>query len=143
MSAPLLERVRANSLTLGDRPALIAGAHTILWRDLWPMAQGLAARLRAAGEGPVALSGSPDRVWLPAAFLACLIAGRPYLPLDPSLPLRRQRELAAGLGADVYKRQGLWPATFPAAGRRRRSAWPTSCAPRRKCCRSGGAVRCG
>ncbi|MGN8896896.1 hypothetical protein [Flavonifractor sp. HCP28S3_F3] len=57
MTAPLLERVRANSLTLGDRPALIAGAHTILWRDLWPMAQGLAARLRAAGGG----AGSPVR----------------------------------------------------------------------------------
>lgn len=95
----LLERVRANSLTLGDRPALTAGEEQILWKDLWPMAQGLAARLQAAGEGPVALSGTPDRVWVPVVFLACLIAGRPYLPLDPALPPERQRELAAGLDA--------------------------------------------
>lgn len=106
--------MRANSLTLGDRPALIAGTDTILWQDLWPMAQSLAACLREAGEGPVALSGSPDRVWLPAAFLACLIAGRPYLPLDPGLPLRRQRELAAGLGASGWRRGRPWRAFPPA-----------------------------
>ena len=89
MTGALLERVRANSLTLGDQPALMAGADVIRWRYLWPIAQSLAARLRQTGEGPVALSGSPDQVWRPAAFLACLIAGRPYLPLDPGLPLQR------------------------------------------------------
>ena len=30
MTGPLLERVRANSLTLGDQPALTAGADVIL-----------------------------------------------------------------------------------------------------------------
>ena len=115
MTRALLERVRANSLTLGDRPALMAGADVIRWRYLWPIAQSLAARLRQTGEGPVALSGSPDQVWRPAAFLACLIAGRPYLPLDPGLPLRRQRELAAGLGAQ-WLEEGEALAGF-AAGR--------------------------
>ena len=115
MTGALLERVRANSLTLGDQPALMAGADVIRWRELWPIAQSLAARLRQAGEGPVALSGSPDQVWRPAAFLACLIAGRPYLPLDPGLPLRRQRELAAGLGAQ-WLEEGEALAGF-AAGR--------------------------
>ena len=95
----LLERIQHYSGTLGSRPALAAGEETIPWQALWPMASSLAARLRRAGEGPVALTGSPDAVWVPAAFLACLIAGRPYLPLDPALPPARQRALAASLGA--------------------------------------------
>ena len=82
----LLERIKAHSAALGDRPALTAGEKVIRWGELWPMAQGLAAKLREQGTGPVALVGDPAEVWVPVAFVACLLAGRPYLPLDPLLP---------------------------------------------------------
>ena len=89
----LLERIKAHSAALGDRPALRAGEQVIRWGELWPMAQGLAAKLREQGTGPVALVGDPAEVWVPVAFVACLLAGRPYLPLDPLLPPAGQREL--------------------------------------------------
>ena len=67
----LLEQIAHHSASLGDRPALMAGEKVIAWKDLWPMAQGLAARLRAEGTGPVALIGDPAEVWVPVAFVAC------------------------------------------------------------------------
>lgn len=101
----LLERIKAHSAALGERPALTAGERVIAWKDLWPMAQGLAARLRAEGTGPVALTGDPDEVWVPVAFVACLLAGRPYLPLDPLLPPAGQKELLERAGAVLLDRR--------------------------------------
>ena len=101
----LLERIKANSAALGDRHALMAGEEVIRWGELWPMAQGLAAKLRAEGTGPVALIGDPGEVWVPVAFVACLLAGRPYLPLDPLLPPAGQRELLEQAGAVLLDRR--------------------------------------
>ena len=101
----LLERIKAHSAALGDRPALRAGEQVIRWGELWPMAQGLAAKLREQGTGPVALVGDPAEVWVPVAFVACLLAGRPYLPLDPLLPPAGQRELLEQAGAVLLDRQ--------------------------------------
>lgn len=101
----LLERIQAHSACLGDRPALMAGEELIRWGELWPMAQGLAARLREQGTGPVALIGDPGEVWVPAAFAACLLAGRPYLPLDPLLPPAGRRELLERAGAVLLDRR--------------------------------------
>lgn len=101
----LLERIKAHSASLGDRPALTAGEEVVRWGELWPMAQGLAAKLRAEGVGPVALIGDPAEVWVPVAFVACLLAGRPYLPLDPQLPPAGQRELLEQAGAVLLDRR--------------------------------------
>lgn len=101
----LLERIKAHSAALRDRPALMAGEQVVRWGELWPMAQGLAAQLRAEGTGPVALIGDPGEVWVPVAFVACLLAGRPYLPLDPLLPPAGQRELLEQAGAVLLDRQ--------------------------------------
>ena len=101
----LLERIKAHSESLGDRPALTAGEEVVRWGELWPMAYGLAAKLRAEGTGPVALVGDPGEVWVPVAFVACLLAGRPYLPLDPLLPPAGQRELLEQAGAALLDRR--------------------------------------
>lgn len=101
----LLEQIKAHSAALGDRPALMAGEEVVRWGELWPMAQGLAAQLRAEGTGPVALTGDPGEVWVPVAFVACLLAGRPYLPLDPLLPPAGQRELLEQAGAVLLDRR--------------------------------------
>lgn len=106
-----LEEIRQNSARLGERPALCAGEEQISWGALWPRAESLAARLRAEGEGPVAVLGVRE-VWVPAAFLACLIAGRPYLPLDPALPAARRRVLLERTGARPLTRAD-WEAAVP------------------------------
>lgn len=101
----LLEHIKAHSASLGDRPALTAGEKVVRWGGLWPMAQGLAARLKEQGTGPVALMGDPGEVWIPVAFVACLLAGRPYLPLDPQLPPAGRRELLEQAGAVLLDRR--------------------------------------
>jgi len=103
----LLEEIRRHSLALGERPALVCGEEEIPWGCLWPWAESLAARLRRAGEGPVAVE-APREAWVPAAFLACLIAGRPYLPLDPALPALRRAELLRRTGAQPLDRGGAY-----------------------------------
>lgn len=99
-----LEEIYENSRRLALRPALKAGGQEICWGRLWPMAMGLAARLRRQGTGPVALEGSGE-VWVPAAMLACLIAGRPYLPLHPALPDEARRQRLAHARAQLLTRE--------------------------------------
>lgn len=125
----LLERIKAHSAALGDRPALTAGEKVIRWGELWPMAQGLAAKLREQGTGPVALVGDPAEVWVPVAFVACLLAGRPYLPLDPCCPRRDS--------GNCWSRRGrsCW------TGRRRRRAFPPDCPARRPTTLTASPIR--
>ncbi|HIR85395.1 MAG TPA: AMP-binding protein [Candidatus Galloscillospira excrementavium] len=99
----LLERVRAHSAALGEKPALAAGAERLSWRALWPGVVSLAAVLREQGSGPVAVEGVRG-TWPPAAFLACLVAGRPYLPLDPEWPAARREEILRRTGAQKLSR---------------------------------------
>ena len=40
----LLERIKAHSASLGDRPALTAGEKVIRWGELWPMGKGYLQR---------------------------------------------------------------------------------------------------
>ena len=100
----LLDNIRSHSRTLGDKPALVSGDVCISWGRLWPMACSLAARLSRQGTAPVAVSGEREP-WVGAAFLACLIAGRPYLPCPPSLPPVRRQAILAQTGAQVLDRQ--------------------------------------
>ena len=132
----LLERIKAHSAALGDRPALTAGEKVIRWGELWPMAQGLAAKLREQGTGPVALVGDPAEVWVPVAFVACLLAGRPYLPLDPLLPPAGQRELLEQAGAAAEE-----SALPPVSGRRRRRAFHPDCPARRPTTLTASPIR--
>ena len=99
----LLDNIYRHACTLGRKPALIGEGERILWADLWPMAASLAARLRRQGREPVAVAGE-RAPWVPAAFLACLIAGRPYLPCPPSLPPGRRAAMLERTGAQLLDR---------------------------------------
>lgn len=103
----LLDEVRRHSLTLGEKPVLVCGEERIPWGLLWPWAESLAARLRRGGRGPVAVE-APREAWVGAALLACLIAGRPYLPLDPAQPAPRGAELLRRTGAEPLDRAGAY-----------------------------------
>lgn len=111
----LLDAVFQNSRRLASRPALRCGEETISWSDLWPWAESLAHRLRRGGARPVAVAAGRE-AWVPAAFLACLIAGRPYLPLDPLLPALRREELLQRTGAEELTRRAAY-AGFRSGGR--------------------------
>jgi amino acid adenylation domain-containing protein len=74
-----------------DAVALVFGQDVLTYRALDRKAEALAERLRAIGVHPgslvaLFLNRSPDMV---AGMLGVLKAGGAYIPLDPSLPLRR------------------------------------------------------
>ena len=87
----LLERVRANSARLGDKPALAAGEEKLAWGALWPEVENR-ARALAEGTGAVLVEAARS-VDTPVTFLACLLAGRPYVPLAPDCPPARREAL--------------------------------------------------
>lgn len=100
----LLHSIFRHAQALGGQTALMGEGETLSWSALWPMAVSLAGWLRGQGEGPVAVEGE-RAPWVPAAFLACLIAGRPYLPCPPSLPPERRENMLSRTGAQRLARQ--------------------------------------
>jgi amino acid adenylation domain-containing protein len=93
-----------------ESPALIADAHTWSYGELDRWANGVAHRLRALGvaaEVPVAvcMPRSPEMI---VAGLAVLKAGGAYLPLDPSHPLERLREMVADAAPAVVLTLEPW-----------------------------------
>ncbi|MFH0246322.1 amino acid adenylation domain-containing protein [Streptomyces sp. HK10] len=82
--------------------AVVDGADRLTYGQLLDAARALAARL---GSGPeqgvpvaICLNRSPSLV---TAVLGTLLAGRPYVPLDPAYPDARLRHMLADSGARV------------------------------------------
>ncbi|MFI1365051.1 amino acid adenylation domain-containing protein [Streptomyces griseochromogenes] len=78
-----------------DEIALRCGDHELTYRRLDRLADGIAARLTAAGAGPgnrvgLCLERSAELV---AAMVATFKVGAAYVPLDPQYPAERLREL--------------------------------------------------
>ncbi|WP_433442478.1 non-ribosomal peptide synthetase [Nonomuraea sp. CA-141351] len=112
-----------------DATALVYGSTSLTYRDLMERADGLAARLRAAGVGPEVPVGLclPRGADMAVAALAVLRAGGAYVPLDPGHPEARLRFMVADagvrlliaaeprdLGAPVMRPDGEAPAIGPA-----------------------------
>ncbi|MBI2385276.1 MAG: AMP-binding protein [Elusimicrobia bacterium] len=83
----LLERLRSHARRRPDSPALSCGGKT------WSYAELLAAARRPAG--PYVLHHGPKSLAAAAAWLGCLDAGVPFVPLDPSWPAARARKVRA------------------------------------------------
>ncbi len=92
-----------------DAPAVIWGDQTWSYRHLVAAARRLASELRRRGLGPgqrvgLCVERSP---WMIAGLLGCHLAGAAYVPLDPSYPAERRRqvlddaEVAAVLGCGL------------------------------------------
>jgi mycobactin peptide synthetase MbtE len=95
------------------RPAAVAVAQwdaRLTYAELLGAASALAGALRERGAGPEVLVGvSADRTpALVTGLLGVLLSGAGYVPLDPSLPPARLREMAgdAGLREVVCDRTG-------------------------------------
>lgn len=94
----LLEAIRHNALHCGGRPAYRCSGAFLSYRQLWRGARRLADRLRAQGSAPVLVWGHKEP-WVPLAFLACLLAGRAYVPCDSSCPPARAQGVCRQAGA--------------------------------------------
>jgi amino acid adenylation domain-containing protein len=78
-----------------DRPALAAAGTTWTYRDLIGAASTVAAAVRRVDEGGAALCAvhAERSPWAYAGILGGLLAGRGYVPLNPSFPPDRSRAM--------------------------------------------------
>jgi amino acid adenylation domain-containing protein len=108
--APAHQQVIRQAALRPDALAIDGGDLRLTYGELVEQAGRLAVALRDLGAGPE----TPVAIFLErsarlvVAELAALIAGAPYLPLDPGFPADRLRVLLEGAGAPVVlTREGL------------------------------------
>lgn len=93
----LLDRILHSAEAYGDRVAHDTVEGRMRYAALVDAARRLAGALRS-GTGPVLVYGHKESGML-VGFLGCLLAGRPYVPLDVSMPLGRIERIARIAGA--------------------------------------------
>ena len=92
----LLDSVMRWARLAPDAPAFSAAScqdttYAQRWGQACVIARGLDAHL--AGRGPVLVLGRKTATTV-ASFLACLMSGHAYVPVDVSLPARRVHDIA-------------------------------------------------
>lgn len=99
----LLEAVRKNALAAPGAPAFRSADGAVTsYAELWGLAGALASALmrHTRGRGPVLVLGEKDARTV-AAFLACLMSGHAFVPVDASLPAARVRDIAGQIERPV------------------------------------------
>ena len=89
-----LDRIRRAAREYPDRTACVAGEGSLTYAQLAALAERYADCLRRQGTGPVILFG-PKSVRTVTAIMACLSAGRAYVPVGAFTPPARLRKIAA------------------------------------------------
>ena len=81
---------------LPDKPAHISGERTLTYGELRRQSDSVANYLAAhvAGREPVAVLGHREPEML-IAFIGCIKAGHPYIPVDTVLPKQRMERILA------------------------------------------------
>ena len=75
-------------LKFSDRAAYRVGDTVLSYRELHDRAAHLAELLRREGTSPVLLYGHKEPM-MPVAMIACLMAKRPYVPIETATPPER------------------------------------------------------
>ena len=101
LEASIPERLAEVVRRHGARMAVQDASRSLTYEQLGELTSGVASSLRPLLEGrpgPVALVLGND-ARLPPAIFGTLAAGRPFVPLDPTHPVDRNRLIAAHAGA--------------------------------------------
>ncbi len=80
-----LDKIEASVRNHPDRIAYLHNGDALTYRELWERAKEAAAHLKRRGTSPVVLYGHKG-VEMPISIVACLMAGRPYVPVDLHTP---------------------------------------------------------
>jgi len=97
----LLARIDRWAEVSPDRPAHVSGGRTLTYAELRAQSDALAAHLAARlGENrsPVAVIGHKEPEML-IAFLGAVKSGRPYVPIDLSIPAQRAERIVQNASA--------------------------------------------
>ncbi|MFE7039529.1 amino acid adenylation domain-containing protein [Streptomyces atratus] len=98
--SPVLSRFASCHKENPGAPAVVADGVTITYAELDTVARGHAAALRAAGAGRetvVALVADRGPGYV-AMVLGVLLAGAAFVPVEPSVPVRRAHQMCAAAG---------------------------------------------
>jgi D-alanine--poly(phosphoribitol) ligase subunit 1 len=86
-----------------DRPAHVSEGRTLTYGELRAQSDALAAWLEGKlgdQRGPVAVIGHKEPEML-VAFLGAVKSGRPYVPIDLSIPAQRAERIVLNAGASI------------------------------------------
>lgn len=100
-SRHLLDRIDQWAVDCPHRLAHTSGSRSLSWLELVEKSNALALWLEEAlreRSGPVAIRGHKEPEML-VTFLAAVKAGRPYVPMDASIPEQRVAKIVEGSGA--------------------------------------------
>lgn len=102
LDRPVADRFLRVADLFGARVAIVDSEGAIDYRTFALKARAIASLIAAAsGEGePVALFLPATRT-MPCAMMGALLAGRPYVPLDPSFPAEHLLRILSHSGAQV------------------------------------------
>lgn len=96
----MLARMRRAAQAAPSRLAYIGEDGGLTYGALWAQAERAAGLLRRQGRGPVLVYGDKT-TGMAVSLLACLLAGRAYVPLDPRMPQARREQIRAQTGASL------------------------------------------
>lgn len=94
----ILEELESRVQRTPQAPAVVDGADSLTYAQLWQRAGALAGQLVAQGAGPERVVGllAGRTVWAAVGLLAAWRSGAAYLALDPAQPPARLQRLLAG-----------------------------------------------
>ncbi|KKK25307.1 hypothetical protein AOCH_002968 [Aspergillus ochraceoroseus] len=95
--------IREQSLTQPNAPAICSWDGQLTYEEMFSLASSFAAYLVSCGIGPETLIPVclDKSVWAVVTILAILIAGGAFVPLDPSHPTSRHKEVLAETQANM------------------------------------------
>ena len=96
----LLLKLEQTALQTPDRPAYIVGTQTVTYGELVSLAKRDGALLRREGTSPVIVCGHKEPAVV-RAIVACLYAGRAYVPVDVCVPAERLQNIIRQTGASL------------------------------------------
>ncbi|MBR6020062.1 MAG: AMP-binding protein [Lachnospiraceae bacterium] len=100
MTDTIIQRMEAAANANRDRIAYKCGDRAITYGTLWDEARRCAACLRRQGSSPVVLF-QDKRCETVIAMVACLLAGRAYVPVDVKTPAGRVAQILEMTGAEL------------------------------------------
>ena len=106
------EMIEAAAVRFPDRAAYEVDGGSITYKELWDRAQAEAERLTHVGGVPVVIYGAKSHEMI-ISMLACLIAGRAYVPIDVSVPALRIRNIIEQFGAFTVSAHAPFPIAEP------------------------------
>ena len=92
----VLEKIAESVEKYPLRTAYKVGDKSIIYRELWEKANAKAGQLREEGKGPVILYDT-EEIETFTTIVACLLAGRPYVPINRTTPPQRVEEITKAI----------------------------------------------